>query len=86
VLGIDSQMNVPRLPTVLQILKVKADRVTKVSLSSAGLSVSAPDLAATSALVACSPGAVERKRIVLEGPAHESAIRLVDALRQEGVL
>jgi electron transfer flavoprotein beta subunit len=86
VLGIDSQMNVPRLPTVLQIMKVKADRVTKVSLSSAGLSVSAPDLAATSALVACSPGAVERKRIVLEGPAHESAIRLVDALRQEGVL
>lgn len=86
VLGIDSQMNVPRLPTVLQIMKVKADRVAKVSLSSAGLSAGAPELAATSELVACRSGAVERKRIVLDSPAQESAVRLVEALRQEGVL
>ena len=79
-------MNVPRLPTVLQIMKVKADRVAKVSLSSAGLSADASELAATSELIASVPGAVERKRIVLEGPVQESAVRLVEALRQEGVL
>ena len=32
VLGIDSSMNVPRLPTVLQVMKVKADRIGKLSL------------------------------------------------------
>jgi electron transfer flavoprotein beta subunit len=35
VLGIDSQMNVPRLPTVLQVMKVKADRVARMPLGSA---------------------------------------------------
>jgi electron transfer flavoprotein beta subunit len=86
VLGIDSQMNVPRLPTVLQVMKVKADRVTKVSLSSAGLSADAPELAPCAGLVACTSAAVERRRIVLDGSAPESAVRLVEALRQEGVL
>ena len=30
------QMNVPRLPTVLQVMKVKADRIAKISLGSSG--------------------------------------------------
>lgn len=86
VLGIDSQMNVPRLPTVLQVMKVKADRVAKVSLTSAGLSAGAPELAPSAVLVACQSGAVARKKIVLEGSPRESAVRLVESLKREGVL
>ena len=86
VLGIDSRMNVPRLPTVMQVMKVKADRITKMSLSSAGLPAEAPELAPSARLDACTSGAVERKRIVLEGTATESAVKLAEVLAQEGVL
>jgi electron transfer flavoprotein beta subunit len=86
VLGIDSQINVPRLPTVLQVMKVKSDRIARLSLDDAGVSAGAPELQAGAELVACASGAVERKRIVLEGPPQESAARLVESLRQGGVL
>lgn len=86
VLGIDSRMNVPRLPTVLQVMKVKADRIAKVSLSGAGLSADATEVAPSAQLVACTSSAVERKQIVLDGSAQESAIRLVESLAREGVL
>ncbi len=79
VVGVDSQMNVPRLPTVLQVMKVKSDRIVKVPLGGA-------DAAVTAALVGAKSGAVERKKVVLDGPPQESAAKLVEALRQEGVL
>jgi electron transfer flavoprotein beta subunit len=79
VVGVDSQMNVPRLPTVLQVMKVKSDRIAKVPLGGA-------DAAATTSLVSATSGAVERRRIVLDGPPQESAAKLVESLRQEGVL
>jgi electron transfer flavoprotein beta subunit len=79
VVGVDSQMNVPRLPTVLQVMKVKSDRIAKVALGDAGT-------AATAALVSVQSGAVERRKIVLDGPPQESAAKLVESLRQEGVL
>jgi len=37
VLGIDSQINVPRLPTVLQVMKVTSDRIARLSLDEAGV-------------------------------------------------
>ena len=86
VLGIDSQINVPRLPTVLQVMKVKSDRIARLSLGDAGMSAGAPELQAGAELVACASGAVARRKIVLEGPPQESAARLVESLRQEGVL
>jgi electron transfer flavoprotein beta subunit len=86
VVGIDSSMNVPRLPTVLQVMKVKADRITKLSLGQLGLTPGEAELATTVRLAASRSGAVERKRIVIEGSPAESSARLVDALRQEGVL
>jgi electron transfer flavoprotein beta subunit len=86
VLGIDSQMNVPRLPTVLQVMKVKSDRVGKVALGDAGVAAGGPELAVGAELVGCASGAVERKRIVLEGTPQASAARLVESLKQEGVL
>lgn len=86
VLGIDSPMNVPRLPTVLQVMKVKADRIGRMSLSNLGLGVDAEELAPLAMLAGSTSGAVERKRIVFEGPAHETAVRLAESLKQEGVL
>ena len=79
-------MNVPRLPTVLQVMKVKADRIGKMSLGQLGLTPGAAGLAATATLIASRSGAVERKRIVIEGTPAESAAQLVDALKKEGVL
>lgn len=86
VVGIDSSMNVPRLPTVLQVMKVKADRIGRISLGQLGLTPGEAELAATAALIASRSGAVERKRIVIEGAPAESALKLVDTLKQEGVL
>jgi electron transfer flavoprotein beta subunit len=86
VVGIDSSMNVPRLPTVLQVMKVKADRIGRLSLGQLGLTPGEAELAATATLTASRSGAVERKRVVVEGPPPESSARLVDMLRQEGVL
>jgi len=79
VVGVDSQMNVPRLPTVLQVMKVKSDRTVKVPLGDA-------DTSATTTLVGAKSGAVERRKIVLDGSPQESAAKLVESLRQEGVL
>jgi electron transfer flavoprotein beta subunit len=86
ILGVDSPMNVPRLPTVLQVMKVKGDRIGSISLADLGLSAEAAELTPAAALAGCESGAVERKRVVIEGPPHESAVRLVESLKQEGVL
>jgi electron transfer flavoprotein beta subunit len=86
VLGIDSPMNVPRLPTVLQVMKIKADRIAKISLSSMSLSSEAPEMAPTSTLLSVASGAVERKKIVIDGSPQEGAAQLIEALKQEGVL
>jgi electron transfer flavoprotein beta subunit len=86
VVGIDSSMNVPRLPTVLQVMKVKTDRITRLSLGQLGLAQGGAELAATASLTASRSGAVDRRRIVIEGTPAESSAQLVDSLRREGVL
>ncbi len=87
VLGIDSSMNVPRLPTVLQVMKVKGDRVGTLKLADLGLAPGAlGELAGGVELAGLGSSAVERKRIVLEGAAEEAAAALVAALKEEGVL
>lgn len=86
VLGIDSPMNVPRLPTVLQVMKVKADRINSISLSDLGLAAGAAELQPCASLAGSASGAVERKKIVIDGSPQESAARLVEALKQEGVV
>jgi electron transfer flavoprotein beta subunit len=86
VLGIDSPMNVPRLPTVLQVMKVKNDRVHRVDLGHIGLRPDDDSLKPSAVLSGCRTGAVQRKRVVIEGTAQESALQLVQLLRKEGVL
>jgi len=86
VVAVDSAMNVPRLPTVLQVMKVKGDRVAKMSLDSLSLSADAAELAHAGELVGSESGAVERRRVLIEEAPDEAAARLVEYLRQEGVL
>lgn len=86
VLGIDSPMNVPRLPTVLQVMRVKGDSVAKKSLSDLSLDADSAELAHAAELVSSQSSAVERKRIVIEGTPGEAAAKLVESLKQEGVL
>lgn len=87
VLGIDSSMNVPRLPTVLQVMKVKNDRLRRFSLEDLGLSAAAlANGAATVALEGYSSGAVKRKGAVLEGAVEEAVSALLQSLAEDGVL
>lgn len=86
VIGVDSAINVPRLPTVLQVMKVKGDRIAALSLASLGLPEGAAELAATTEVLGSRSGAVERRRVVIDGSPAEAAARLVDSLKQEGVL
>jgi electron transfer flavoprotein beta subunit len=87
VLAIDSSMNVPRLPTVLQVMKVKADRIGKLTLGDLGLAAGAlGELAASVELASYESGAVQRRGIVVEGAPDEAAARLVATLKEEGVL
>lgn len=86
VIGVDSAINVPRLPTVLQVMKVKGDRIAAMSLASLGLPEGAAELAATTEVLSSRSGAVERRRVVIDGSPAEAAARLVDSLKQEGVL
>ena len=65
-------MNVPRLPTVLQVMKVKSDRIVKVSLDQLGLTPTARAGRDGGARPRSRSGAVERKRIVLDGPPRRA--------------
>jgi electron transfer flavoprotein beta subunit len=86
VVAVDSAMNVPRLPTVLQVMKVKSDRITTMKLDGLGLSPAAAELSPSAALTACRSSAVERKRVVIDGSPPEAAEKLIASLRREGVL
>ncbi|MCZ7662993.1 MAG: electron transfer flavoprotein subunit beta/FixA family protein [Thermoleophilia bacterium] len=87
VLGIDSSMNVPRLPTVLQVMKVKSDRVATLSLEDLGLPATALATEfSTVTLDRLESGAAPRKALIIEGSPEEAVPSLVTALEREGVL
>lgn len=87
VLGIDSSMNVPRLPTVLQVMKVKSDRIANLSLEDLGLSAATvTSEMSTVSLDGLESGAVRRRAVIIEGPPEEAVPGLVAALEREGVL
>jgi electron transfer flavoprotein beta subunit len=87
VLGIDSAMNVPRLPTVLQTMKVKGDRLRSLSLADVGLVAANlhADLPGLR-LEHFMSGAVQRKGVRLEGSPQEMVSELMARLAEEGVL
>jgi electron transfer flavoprotein beta subunit len=85
--GVDSIMNVPRLPTVLQTMKVKADRIRSLTLADLGLA--AGNLRSglpLTRLETYRSGAVERRAVLIQGPPKEAAGELLQRLVEEGVL
>ncbi|GAB4248446.1 MAG: electron transfer flavoprotein subunit beta/FixA family protein [Thermoleophilia bacterium] len=86
VAGIDSTANVPRLPTVLQVMKVKSSRIQTLSLQDLGLTQTVQQKANGVRLDEYASGAVKRKAVVIEGDPESAAGRLVGELVQEGVL
>jgi electron transfer flavoprotein beta subunit len=83
VVSVVSEVNSPRYPTLLQIMQASKKPMEELALDSLRdewvplTSVKVLEVAAQS---------VNRKRVVYEGPPEESAQKLLDVLRKEGVI
>lgn len=83
VVSVVSEVNTPRYPTLLQIMqasKKPLEEVTSESLKDERAPPTRVKVADVRAL------AMDRKRVIFEGPPEESAKMLIDALRKEGVV
>ncbi len=77
-----SEINEPRIPGLMQIMKAKSKPLQVWSLADLGLEAQAPVREIVSNLAE----EQDRKRVLIEGTAAEQADALVDALIREGVL
>lgn len=77
-----SEINEPRIPGLMQIMKAKSKPQQVWSLADLGIEAPAPALEIVSNLAE----EQDRKHIVFEGTAAEQAEAFVDALIREGVL
>jgi electron transfer flavoprotein beta subunit len=77
-----SEINEPRIPGLMQIMKAKSKPLQVWSLADLGLEAPAPVREIVSNLAE----EQDRKHIVFEGTAAEQADAFVDALTREGVL
>jgi electron transfer flavoprotein beta subunit len=84
-LTINSSINLPRLPTAIQVMKIQANRIVEWSLKDLGLEESALDNAGVK-MLDCEIPTVVRKNIVIEGSMTEAAAKLLQCLEEEGVL
>jgi electron transfer flavoprotein beta subunit len=83
VVSVVSEVNSPRYPTLLQIMQASKKPMEELALDS--LRDERAPLAAVKVLeVTAQP--VNRKRVIYEGAPEESAQKLLDALRKEGVI
>jgi electron transfer flavoprotein beta subunit len=84
VVTVVSEVNEPRIPSLMNIMKAGKKPVTELTLADLGLdaSAAAPQKAVLSNLAE----EQDRKHIMLEGDATAQAAGLVDALIKEGVL
>jgi electron transfer flavoprotein beta subunit len=83
VVSVVSEVNSPRYPTLLQIMQASKKPMEELSLDSLR-DERAPQSAVK--VVAVTVQAVDRKKVLYEGPPQESAQKLLDALRKEGVV
>jgi electron transfer flavoprotein beta subunit len=83
VVSVVSEVNTPRYPTLLQIMQASKKPMEELAADSLR-DGRAPQAAVKVLQVAAQP--VNRKRVVFEGPPEESAQKLLDALRKEGVI
>jgi electron transfer flavoprotein beta subunit len=81
-ISVVSEINEPRYPTLIQIMQAG-----KKPMEELGPDALIPGAkASTSAIVSMKAQAMARKRVVFEGPAEETAKKLIEALSAEGVL
>ena len=79
-----SEINEPRIPSLMNIMKAGKKPVTEFTLADLGLDAGAA--AAQKAILSNLAEEQDRKHIMLEGDAAAQAAGLVDALIKEGVL
>ena len=83
VLSVLSETNVPRYPTLLQVMVASKKAIEDVQLAS----LKGSDYPETGfEVLGVSLQPVNRKRRILEGPPEVAAKKLVEALKQEGVI
>lgn len=78
-----SEINEPRYPTLIQIMQASRKpmkELTPQQLASSEAPASSVKVIDTKAL------SMDRKRVIIEGSPEEAAMKLVDALRDEGVI
>jgi electron transfer flavoprotein beta subunit len=83
VVSVVSEGNAPRYPTLLQVMVAGKKAIEEIPLAS----LKGPAYPDTGTIVVdVTLQAVSRKRVLFDGTPEESAKKLVDALREEGVL
>ena len=82
VVSVVSEINTPRYPTLLQIMQASKKPMEDVTLE-ALTDERAPHSVASVADMSLIP--TNRKKVVFEGPADETAQKLAEALRKEGL-
>ena len=83
VVSVVSEINSPRYPTLLQIMQASKKPIDEISLDSLRDARSPAPLVNVAEVKA---QAVARKKILFEGTPEDSAQKLVDVLRKEGVI
>jgi len=84
---VDRRINTPRLPTVIQVMKVSTSKI--VSWNLAGLGFSRDDAVLQDAgtrMLGYRIASMDRKNIVLEGERSDSIDELINHLDNEGVV
>lgn len=84
VFTVNSGINVPHLPTAIQIMKVRMNRIQEWKPGDIGLEDQALSASAVKMLSYEIP-TQERKNIILDGPAEEAAGKLWECLQKEAV-
>lgn len=83
VVSVVSEINTPRYPTLLQIMQASKKPLEEVQAESLEDARPHPSRVRVEDTKAVS---MNRKKVIFEGPAQESAMKLLDALRKEGIL
>ncbi len=83
-LGLNSRINIPRLPTTIQVMKVPSNRITEWKMSDLG--VEAEENKVPTYMRGYKVPVSKRKRVLLEGSSSEIVDKLIGCLKEEGVV
>jgi electron transfer flavoprotein beta subunit len=83
VISVTREINKPRIPTTLQMMRVPLSKIKTITLQDIGIS---EEIAITYLEKLEAEEVTKRKNIKLEGTPDEIAIKLLEVLKKEGVL